>query len=79
MNLTWNWPLKRSKGQSSYDHTGNSSECRDVTIIKKESFKLTGPEGGEGMTESATVIWGALSMGVSLLPDGGREDSPSDW
>lgn len=31
------------------------------------------------MTESATDICGALSMGVSLLPDGGREDSPSDW
>ena len=33
---------------------------------------LTTPEGGPGSC-------GASSIGVNLLPDGGREDSPSDW
>lgn len=40
---------------------------------------LTTPDGGEGTTESPSEIGGAFSMGVSLLPEGGREDSPSDW
>lgn len=39
---------------------------------------LTTPDGGEGTTESPSEIGGAFSMGVSLLPEGGREDSPSD-
>lgn len=28
----------------------------EMSLSQKKSFKLTGPEGGEGMTESATVI-----------------------
>lgn len=38
---------------------------------------LTTPEGGEGTGGPGSC--GASSIGVNLLPDGGREDSPSDW
>ena len=38
---------------------------------------LTTPEGGEGTGGPGSC--GASSIGVNLLPDGGCEDSPSDW
>ena len=49
------------------------------SIAKSDFDVLTTPDGGEGRTDSGRAICGAFSMGVSLLPDGGREDSPSDW
>ena len=48
-------------------------------ITKKNCEEPTTPDGGDGRTESPSGMYGAFSMGVSLLPDGGRDDSPSDW
>ena len=48
-------------------------------ITKKNGEEPTTPDGGDGRTESPSGMYGAFSIGVSLLPDGGRDDSPSDW